>query len=69
MKERQQSAQNVTSKADDQVLKRIEISKQLLNRLRALNPRPEYADSLLQSAIHNKTRVLEAHLSALSNPD
>ena len=66
MKERQSVAQGATSKADDQVLKRIELSKQLMARLRSLDPVPVYADSLLMSAVYNKTRVLEAHLSSFS---
>ena len=35
--------------------------------MRSVDPVPEYAESLLISAIFNKTRVLEAHLSSLSN--
>ena len=30
---------------------------------------PEYAESLLMSAVYNKTKVLEAHLSSLKSPE
>ena len=55
--------------ADDKILKRIELSRQLLQRLKAINPMPSYADSLLESALHNKTRVLEAHLSTVTSDE
>lgn len=32
---------------DDKILKRIELSRQLLQRLKAIEPMPEYAESLL----------------------
>ena len=52
---------------EDEINKRIEVSKQLLSRLRSMKPPPPYATSLLESAIHNKSRVLEAHLSVMSD--
>jgi ankyrin repeat protein len=30
---------------------------------------PEYADSVLQAAIHNKSRVVEAHLSTVTSDE
>ena len=51
------------SSLDDQIAKRIEISRKLIERLKAVSKPPPYATSILQSAIYNKSRVLEAHLS------
>ena len=34
-----------------------------------MNPPPPYADSLLQSARFNKTKVLEAHLTLMAGDD
>jgi hypothetical protein len=51
--------------SNDPLAKRIEASKKLLERLRNLKPTPAYAHSILESATHNKLRVLEAHLSTL----
>ena len=55
----------IGSTADQQILRRMEQSKLMLERLRAIKPvPPAYADSILQSAISNKPRVLEALLSS-----
>lgn len=52
----------------DEISKRIETSKKLIDRLKQVSIPPPYADSILQSAIFNKSRVLEAHLS-ITNDD
>jgi hypothetical protein len=57
------------SEAFDKILKRIELSRQLLLKLKALTPTPPYAESVLESALHNKTRVLEAHLSTVTSDE
>lgn len=70
MKESKIKSKAGTSTADDNVLKRIEQSRQLLDRLKATQPKPPvYASSILQSAIHDKSRVLEALLSTISDND
>ena len=56
-----------TTTVDDDISKRIDSSHKLLARLKQVQPAPLYARSILQSAIHNKTRVLEAHLSTMSD--
>ena len=55
--------------ADEKILKRIELSRQLLQRLKAIEPMPEYAESVLQAALHNKSQVLEAHLSTATTDE
>ena len=55
------------STVDDEISKRIDLSRKLIDRLKQTRPPLPYANSILQSAIHNKTRVLEAHLSTMND--
>ncbi|CDW79967.1 ankyrin repeat [Stylonychia lemnae] len=55
------------STVDEEIAKRIENSRKLLARLRAVKPSPPYANSILQSAINNKSRIIEAHLSTMND--
>jgi len=53
---------------EDDISRRIENSRKLIARLKQVKPQPPpYATSVLQSAVHNKGRVLEAHLSTMED--
>lgn len=63
-------ASSAASAADEEILKRMDQSRLLLDRLRNTKPEPPaYANSLLQAAIHDKGRVLEALLSTVQDVD
>lgn len=48
-----------------QIEARMEKNRQLIQSLREFKPIPPFAYSALESARHNKYKVLEAHLSIL----
>ena len=54
---------------ESQMQDRIDKNRAFLDKLRALDPAPPYATSLLQSARFNKGKVLEAHLTLMAGQD
>jgi len=64
-----QNKVNPKNTAEESLNKRVEVSRKLLHRLSKLEPPPSYAKSILEAAIHNKTRVIEAHLTTLSEDE
>eukprot|EP00347_Sterkiella_histriomuscorum_P016183 403354171 len=57
-----------TSTVEDEISKRIENSRKLLLRLKQIKSTPPlYSNSILQSAIFNKSRIIEAHLSTMAD--
>jgi len=59
----------VGSTIEEQISRRIDKNKNFLDKLLAMEKPPQYALSLLQSARHNKGKVLEAHLSVITGVD
>ncbi|TNV86076.1 hypothetical protein FGO68_gene9698 [Halteria grandinella] len=67
---KEQKQPSVTNEVENGIMKRMEQNKQLIERLRGIKPTPPpYANSVLQAALFNKGRVLEALLSVLQNSD
>jgi ankyrin repeat protein len=50
---------------EGKIAARLAKNKQLIDSLKALNPVPLYANSVLQAARYNKYKVLEAQLSIM----
>jgi ankyrin repeat protein len=48
---------------------RIERNQAFIDKLQSMETPPPYAKSILQAARHNKTKVLEAHLSVVSGAE
>lgn len=52
-----------------QIQARIDKNRTFIEKLQAMETPPPYADSLLQSARFNKSKVLEAHLTLMAGND
>ena len=54
---------------EGQIQARIDRNRVFIDKLKAMDNPPPFADSLLQSARFNKGKVLEAHLTLMAGND
>ena len=65
----QQKLDAATRTVESQIQARIDKNKQFIATLQGMAKPPPYASSLLQSARHNKGKVLEAHLTIMAGDE